>query len=91
MVVRTATRRRVKIAATVDPELARAVDAFVAAHPALDRSKVIDEALRLWYARQQEAAMEAQFAAPQTRKEKQERAAWRRVQQAAAARVFGRR
>ena len=36
---------------------------YVAAHPDLDRSAVIDQALRLWRASELERAMEAQFAA----------------------------
>lgn len=56
------SRRRPKVTATLDPELLAAVDAHVAAHPQLDRSAVIEAALRLWRARQLELAMEAQFA-----------------------------
>src|SRR2546429_94621 len=57
-------RRRPKVTATLDPELLAAVDAHVAAHPELDRSTVIDEALRLWRARELERALETQFAEP---------------------------
>ena len=88
---RSGQRRRVKIGAKVDPQLLQAVDGYLAEHPELDRSKVIDEALWLWYARQQERAMEAQFAAPQSPEEQAERAAWRRIQSAAAARLFAKR
>ncbi len=80
--------RRIKIGATVDLLLLQAVDSFVGQHPELDRSAVIDEALRLWYARQQEQAMEEQFSAPTEATEDEERAAWRRIQAAAAERVF---
>lgn len=55
------SRRRVKIGATLDPELVAAVDAHVAGTPGLDRSAVIDDALRLWSERQQELAMERQI------------------------------
>jgi metal-responsive CopG/Arc/MetJ family transcriptional regulator len=41
-------RHRVKISATVDPELLDGVDAYIREHPGRDRSKVIDEALMLW-------------------------------------------
>lgn len=81
-------RRRVKISATIDPELLRAVDAYVAEHTELDRSKVLDDALRLWCAHEQDKAMEAQFTAPQDEREREERAAWRRIQAAAAERIF---
>lgn len=82
-----AERRRAKLSVTVDPELLGAVDAFVAAHPGLDRSKVMDEALALWYAREQERAMEEQFGAPDVAT-RAEHEAWQRIQRAAARRVF---
>jgi hypothetical protein len=59
-----AQRHRVKISATVDPELLAGVDAYVREHPERDRSKVIDEALELWLAHEQKLAMEAQFDGP---------------------------
>ena len=34
---------------SVDPKLLEVVDAYVEAHPALDRGRVFDEALSLWY------------------------------------------
>jgi len=40
-------RRRIKVGATLDPDLIAAVDAHVAATPGMDRSAVIDDALRL--------------------------------------------
>ncbi len=40
-------RRRVKVSATIDPRLLRAIDRYVRAHPGSDRSKVIDQALWL--------------------------------------------
>ena len=83
-----AVRRRPKIAATVDPSLLQAVDAWLSRNPGSDRSKVIDEALRLWYARVQERAMEEQFASsPEVEPEEWE--AWRAIRDTAAARQFG--
>jgi Arc/MetJ-type ribon-helix-helix transcriptional regulator len=76
-------RRRPKVTATLDPELLAAVDAHVAAHPELDRSAVIDEALRLWRTRELERAMEKQFAEPDGVK-KAERAAWDVIRRGAA-------
>jgi hypothetical protein len=85
-VVATAPKRhRVKIGATVDPALLKAVDDYVAQHPEFDRSKVIDEALFLWYTREQERAMREQFEAPDD-VVPEEQAAWRRVRRAAAER-----
>ena len=84
---RVRSRRRPKITATLDPDLLASVDAYVAAHPELDRSAVIDEALRLWRARELELAMEAQFAAPDG-VDPTERQAWDQLRRAAVARQF---
>ena len=81
-------RRRPKITATLDPALLASVDDYVAAHPELDRSAVIDDALRLWRARELELAMEAQFAAPDG-VDPTERQAWDQLRRAAAVRQFG--
>lgn len=81
-----AGRRRVKLSATVDAELLEAVDRFVGEHEGTTRSMVIDEALQLWAARERERAMEAQFLAPQSAQEAEDRAAWRRIRRSAAAR-----
>jgi hypothetical protein len=78
-------RRRVKISATIDPDLLRVVDAYVAEHPDTGRSKVIDEALSLWHARQQEAAMRAQFE-DESGVDPEEWEAWRALRDAATAR-----
>lgn len=84
-------RRRTKIGATIDPQLAAAVDAYVAMHPETDRSGVIDEALRLWYARHQAIAMTTQFRTPASAAEAAERHGWKAVQLASARRRSGRR
>ena len=78
-------RRRVKVGATLDPDLVAALDSYVAAHPGLDRSAVIDEALQLWHEREQEAAMERQLREDATRYDT-ERVDWRRVREAATVR-----
>ena len=85
----TAVRRRVKVGATLDPDLIAAVDAYVARKPGMDRSAVIDEALRLWHERQQNAAMERQLREDAARYD-DERAGWRRIRDAAARRSFSR-
>lgn len=79
------SRRRPKITATLDPDLLASVDVYVAAHPELDRSAVIDEALRLWRSRELELAMEAQFAAPDG-VDPAERQAWDQLRRAAVVR-----
>ena len=89
MAATSPNRRRVKIGATVDPTLLRVVDDFIARHPGSDRSAVIDEALALWHAREQERAMRAQFEAPDD-VPPEESAAWRRIRRAAAERRFRR-
>ena len=80
---------RKKISITVNPELLGAVDAFVANHAEYDRSRVFDDALYLWYAHQQDKAMEAQFLAPASATELEEHAGWHRIQSEAAKRIFG--
>jgi hypothetical protein len=84
-----ADRRRVKISATVDPELLKAVDGFVDQHPELDRSKVIDEALSLWYASEQEKAMRSQFE-DGSGVDPDEWKAWEGLRDAAASRLLRR-
>lgn len=85
------TRNRVKIGATLDPGLLAAVDTYVREHPGTDRSAVIDEGLELWWAREQDRQMEEQFGEQLSAAEEEERAAWRQIQAAAAARIFGKR
>ncbi len=78
-----------KVGATLDPEMIAAVDRFVADNPGVDRSSVIDDALRLWYARRQEEAMERQLLAPRSDRERREGAAWKAIRRASAVRRFG--
>ena len=83
-------QRRVKISLTIDPVLLQAIDAFVAEHPASNRSRVIEDALRLWQGRQLEQALEAQYAEPLTEEQEREMAAWRHIRRAAAQRILTR-
>lgn len=83
-----AARHRVKISATVDPELLSEVDAYVGEHPGADRSGVIDEALALWLARRQDHAMEEQFDGPGAPAD--ERRHWQFVQREAIRRALRR-
>src|SRR5262245_58374565 len=78
----TVRRRRAKIGVTVNPDLLGAVDRYVAEHPEADRSKIIDEALWLWVAKQQEQAMREQFEASEEAPP-EEIAAWRAIRNAA--------
>jgi metal-responsive CopG/Arc/MetJ family transcriptional regulator len=76
---------RIKVSVTLDPDLLDAVDRFVDSHPGQDRSKVIDQALQQWYARQQDIAMEAQYAQHED-VVASEQGAWRAIRRSAATR-----
>ena len=80
-------RNRVRVSVTVDPRWLGWVDRYVDQHPETDRSKVFDEALYLWCAKQQELAMVEQYA-PGGDPPKEEYEAWRRIRNAAALRLF---
>src|SRR2546426_11233073 len=86
---RIPTTPRISVSLTIDVQLLAAVDAYVGQLPDLDRSDVLDAALRLWLTRQQDRAMEAQFREPQSEEERAELAAWRRITNEAALRIFG--
>lgn len=90
MVDTSLDQRRVKISATVDRSLLNDVDAFVDEHPAFTRSRIFDEALRLWKARQVEMAFEAQYAGPASEQETREQEDWRHIRRAAARRMLTR-
>lgn len=74
-------RHRVKVSATVNPELLSGVDAYLRDHPGVDRSGVFDEALALWLAHQQDRAMHEQFDGPGAPED--EAAHWQHMQRAA--------
>lgn len=80
---------RIKVSVTLDPDLLEAVDGFVQGHPGQDRSKVIDQALQQWYARQQDIAMEAQYAQHED-SIASEQTAWRAIRRTAATRRLSR-
>ena len=82
-----ARSHRAKLSATIEADLLEQVDRYVADRPGTSRSAVIDEALRLWTARERERAMEEQYAdtAPLSEEDAAEHAAWRRIRNAAAA------
>jgi hypothetical protein len=81
---------RAKVSTTVDAVLLKEVDQFVFDHPGLTRSEVLDEALRLWSARERERAMEEQYADPSPLSEEDaaEWRSWRAIQRASAARLI---
>lgn len=88
---RSLTRRRVKVGATLDPDLLKAVDAYVARHPGTDRSGVLDDALRLWHEREQDVAMERQIREDAKYHADPDRVAWRQIRDTAAARTLTKR
>ena len=82
--------RRVKISLTMDPSLLQSVDEYVAENPTSNRSRVVEEALRLWHSRQLEQALEAQYDEALAGQQEQEMAVWRQIRRAAARRVLTR-
>ncbi len=82
----TTERYRVKISATLDPTLLQAVDRFVQESPHYSRSRVIEDALHLWWKQQLERQMEAQYAVQSSDVEPDEWADWRHIRRAAAIR-----
>jgi hypothetical protein len=58
------------------------VDAYIDEHEGLDRSQVVDEALRVWYERILQEALARQHAAPKSPEELEERATWKRIRTA---------
>jgi metal-responsive CopG/Arc/MetJ family transcriptional regulator len=83
-------KNRARVTVTVDPKLLKAVDAFVDDCPGADRSKVFDEALRLWYKARMDEAMEWQYQEELDEEQRRERDDWRAIQRAAAIRLFSR-
>jgi hypothetical protein len=82
---------RVKINVAVRADLVRAVDAFLAENPGMDRSAVVEQALLSWCSDRQERAMAEQFAEPLSEEVEAELQDWRNLRRAAAERTFGHR
>ena len=78
-------RTGAKISAMVDRSVLSGVDAYLRDHPDRDLDTVIDEALRIWLdlAREQDRAMDEQYAAEDDRPEDEVRA-WNAVLKANA-------
>jgi len=83
-------KTRARVTVTVDPKVLKAVDAFVGECPGADRSKVFDEALRLWYKERLGEAMEWQYQEELDEEQLREGDDWRTIQRAAAIRLFNR-
>ena len=80
--------RRVKVSLSLDPTIVEYLDAYIAAHPTLNRSRVVEAALRAFRQRQIEAELEAQYAEPDSPEIQRELEGWRRIRRAAARRTF---
>ncbi len=80
--VQVAQRFRPRITVTVDPDMLEEVDAYVQQHQGMDRSRVVDEALRCWYASRLREALIKQHSAPKSPEEQAERDAWKRIRAA---------
>jgi hypothetical protein len=80
--------RRVKVSLSLDPATAEYLDAYIAAHPTLNRSRVVEAALREFRQHQIEAELEAQYAEPESPEVQRELEGWRRIRRAAAQRAF---
>lgn len=89
---RKAAGARVKLSVTVDPSALDAIDRYIATHTGTDRSKLVDEALTLWVAAEQQRAIRRQYeplADQDERVLREERAAWNAIRHAAAERALG--
>ncbi len=81
-------RARPRITVTVDPDMLEEVDGYLQEHPEVDRSGIVDEALRLWYANRLHEALVKQHSATKSPVELEERAAWKRIRTAQMPRLL---
>jgi hypothetical protein len=65
------------------------LDAYVAQHPALNRSRVVELAVREFQKRQIEEELEYQYAAPESEDVRGELEDWRHIRRAATRRTLG--
>ncbi len=80
--------RRVEVSLSLDLAVADYLDAYVAARPTLNRSRVVEMAVREFRQRQIEAELEAQYAEPETKEIQRELEDWRHIRRSAR-RVLG--
>ncbi len=81
--------KRVKVSLSLDPALVDYLDAYVATGPTLNRSRVVEMAVREFRQRQIEAELEAQYAEPESEEIQRELKDWRHIRRAAARCVLG--
>ena len=77
-----AQRNKPRITITVDPDMLEEIDTYIQEHQGTDRSQIVDEALRCWYASMLHEALVRQHSAPKSPDELEERAAWKRIRAA---------
>ena len=76
------SRVRPRITVTVAPDMLKEVDSYVQEHEGIDRSQVIDDALRRWYTSVVRDALARQRTTPKSPEELEERTAWKRIRAA---------
>jgi hypothetical protein len=80
--------RRIKVSLSLDPAIVEYLDAYIAAHPTLNRSRVVEAALRAFRQRQIQAELEALYAEPEAPEIQRELEDWRRIRRAAVQRAL---
>jgi hypothetical protein len=76
--------RRQKISLSLDAATIKYMDAYVAAHPTTNRSRVVEDAMRDFRRRQIQAELERQYEEPECAIVQQELEEWRAIRRAAA-------
>jgi hypothetical protein len=82
---RSHEERRQKISLSLDAATIKYMDAYVAAHPATNRSRMVEDAMRDFRRRQIQADLERQYEEPESAIVRQELEEWRATRRAAAA------
>ncbi len=81
--------RRVKVSLSLDPAVLDYLDTYISAHPTVNRSRVVELAVREFRQRQIEAELEAQYAEPESEEIQRELEDWRHIRRAAARHALG--
>lgn len=89
MAIQTADDRRVKVSLSLDAAMVDYLDSYAAAHPSLNRSRVVEAAVQEFRQRQLEADLEAQYAEPEPEEIQRELEDWRHIRRSAARRALG--
>ena len=76
--------RRQKVSLSLDSSTLKYIDAYVAAHPGTNRSRVVDEAIREFRRRQIDAELERQYEEQEPASVQKELDEWRAIRRASA-------